>query len=106
MTDNIGKVTQVIGPVVDIQFEGDLPNILDGLEIDNSGERLVLEVAQHLGEKTVRAIAMSATDGLVRGKEVKATGKPISVPVGPEMLGRIVNVIGEPVDERLSLIHI
>ncbi len=100
MTDNIGKVTQVIGPVVDIQFEGDLPNILDGLEIDNSGERLVLEVAQHLGEKTVRAIAMSATDGLVRGKEVKATGKPISVPVGPEMLGRIVNVIGEPVDER------
>ena len=100
MTDNTGKVTQVIGPVVDIQFEGDLPNILDGLEIDNSGERLVLEVAQHLGEKTVRAIAMSATDGLVRGKEVKATGKPISVPVGPEMLGRIVNVIGEPVDER------
>ena len=100
MTDNIGKVTQVIGPVVDIQFEGDLPNILDGLEIDNSGERLVLEVAQHLGEKTVRAIAMSATDGLVRGKEVTATGKPISVPVGPEMLGRIVNVIGEPVDER------
>ena len=98
MTGNIGKVTQVIGPVVDIQFEGDLPNILDGLEIDNSGERLVLEVAQHLGEKTVRAIAMSATDGLVRGKEVKATGKPISVPVGPEMLGRIVNVIGEPVE--------
>ena len=100
MTGNIGKVTQVIGPVVDVQFDGDLPSILDGLEIDNSGERLVLEVAQHLGEKTVRAIAMSATDGLVRGKEVTQTGKPISVPVGPEMLGRIVNVIGEPVDER------
>ena len=100
MTGNKGKVTQVIGPVVDVQFEGDLPSILDALEIDNSGERLVLEVAQHLGEKTVRAIAMSATDGLVRGKEVTSTGKPISVPVGPEMLGRIVNVIGEPVDER------
>ena len=100
MIDNKGKVIQIIGPVVDVQFEGELPSILDGLEIDNNGNRLVLEVAQHLGEKTVRAIAMSATDGLVRGKEVTPMGKPISVPVGPEVLGRIMNVIGEPVDER------
>ena len=100
MSDNKGKVTQVIGPVVDVQFDGDLPDILDGLIIDNNGEKLTLEVAQHLGEKTVRAIAMSATDGLVRGQDVSATGEPISVPVGPEMLGRIVNVVGEPVDER------
>ena len=100
MSDNKGKVTQVIGPVVDVQFEGDLPDILDGLIIDNNGEKLTLEVAQHLGEKTVRAIAMSATDGLVRGQDVNPTGEPISVPVGPEMLGRIVNVVGEPVDER------
>ena len=100
MTSNKGKVIQIIGPVVDVQFEGELPSILDGLELDNSGNRLVLEVAQHLGEKTVRAIAMSATDGLVRGKEVTPMGKPISVPVGPEVLGRIMNVIGEPVDER------
>ena len=100
MSDKKGKVTQVIGPVVDVQYEGDLPDILDGLIIDNNGEKLTLEVAQHLGEKTVRAIAMSSTDGLVRGQEVIATGEPISVPVGPEMLGRIVNVVGAPVDER------
>ena len=100
MSDNKGKVTQVIGPVVDVQFEGDLPDILDGLIIDNNGEKLTLEVAQHLGEKTVRAIAMSATDGLVRGQDVNPTGEPISVPVGPETLGRIVDVLGNPIDEK------
>jgi F-type H+-transporting ATPase subunit beta len=98
--NNVGKITQVIGAVVDVQFEGDLPNILNALETDNAGKRLVLEVAQHLGEGTVRTIAMDSTDGLVRGKEVVDTGAPISVPVGPETLGRIINVVGEPVDER------
>jgi len=98
--NNVGKITQVIGAVVDVQFESDLPNILNALETDNAGKRLVLEVAQHLGEGTVRTVAMDSTDGLVRGKEVVDTGAPISVPVGPETLGRIINVIGEPVDER------
>jgi F-type H+/Na+-transporting ATPase subunit beta len=98
--NNVGKITQVIGAVVDVQFESDLPNILNALETENAGKRLVLEVAQHLGEGTVRTIAMDSTDGLVRGKEVVDTGAPISVPVGPETLGRIINVVGEPVDER------
>jgi F-type H+/Na+-transporting ATPase subunit beta len=94
-----GKVTQVTGAVVDVQFEGHLPQILNALETDNHGRRLVLEVAQHLGESTVRTIAMDTTDGLVRGQEVKDTGLPIAVPVGECTLGRIINVIGEPVDE-------
>ena len=95
----VGKITQVMGPVVDIQFEGDLPPILNAVETENHGNRLVFEVAQHLGEKTVRAIAMDATEGLTRGQEVTDTGAPITVPVGPETLGRITNVIGEPIDE-------
>lgn len=96
----VGRVTQVIGAVVDVKFpEGQLPLILNALEVDNQGNRLVLEVAQHLGEDTVRTIAMDATEGLVRGKEVRDTGNPIMVPVGEETLGRIMNVIGEPVDE-------
>jgi len=94
-----GKVRQVIGAVVDVQFEDHLPAILNALETDNRGARLVLEVAQHLGENTVRTIAMDSTEGLVRGQSVADTGAPISVPVGPQMLGRIINVIGEPVDE-------
>jgi F-type H+-transporting ATPase subunit beta len=95
-----GKITQVIGAVVDVQFDGHLPEILNALETDNNGKRLVLEVAQHLGESTVRAIAMDATDGLVRGAAVTDTGQPIAVPVGDGTLGRILNVIGEPVDEK------
>nr|WP_321455356.1 F0F1 ATP synthase subunit beta [uncultured Cohaesibacter sp.] len=94
-----GRITQVIGAVVDVQFEGDLPPILNALETDNNGQRLILEVALHLGENTVRTIAMDSTEGLVRGQAVSNTGKAISVPVGEEMLGRIVNVVGEPVDE-------
>jgi F-type H+-transporting ATPase subunit beta len=96
----VGKITQVLGPVVDVKFEGDLPAILNALECDNHGNRLVLEVAQHLGETEVRTIAMDATEGLTRGQDVTDTGAPISVPVGPETLGRIMNVIGEPIDER------
>ncbi|HPF45970.1 MAG: F0F1 ATP synthase subunit beta [Alphaproteobacteria bacterium] len=99
-TKNKGYVAQVIGAVVDVKFDGDLPAILSALEVDNQGNRLVLEVAQHLGENTVRTIAMDTTDGLVRGMEVKDTGAQISVPVGPKTLGRIMNVIGEPIDER------
>ncbi|MFN7222908.1 MAG: F0F1 ATP synthase subunit beta [Paracoccaceae bacterium] len=95
-----GKVTQVIGAVVDVQFEGELPAILNALITENNGKKLVMEVAQHLGESTVRAVAMDATEGLVRGAPVSDTGKPIQVPVGPATLGRIMNVIGEPVDER------
>ncbi len=94
-----GKITQVIGAVVDVQFEGDLPAILNALETDNGGNRLVLEVAQHLGESTVRTIAMDVTEGLMRGQQVADTGLPITVPVGPGLLGRIINVIGEPIDE-------
>src|SRR5687768_7086837 len=96
----VGKVTQVLGAVVDVQFEGDLPAILNALHTQNHGKLLVLEVAQHLGESTVRTIAMDTTDGLVRGLEVTDTGSAITVPVGREVLGRIINVIGEPVDER------
>jgi len=101
MTTNIvGRVAQVIGAVVDVQFDQDLPPILNALHATIDGRRLVLEVAQHLGESTVRTIAMDSTDGMVRGQEVTDTGQPISVPVGPETLGRIINVVGEPVDER------
>jgi F-type H+/Na+-transporting ATPase subunit beta len=97
--NQVGRVTQVMGAVVDVQFEGHLPAILNSLETKNGNNRLVLEVAQHLGESTVRTIAMDATEGLVRGQEVTDTGEPIEVPVGEGTLGRIMNVIGEPVDE-------
>ncbi len=96
----VGRITQVIGAVVDVQFDGDLPPILNAIECENQGKRLVLEVAQHLGESTVRTVAMDSTEGLVRGLEVVDTGGPITVPVGPATLGRIINVVGEPVDER------
>ncbi len=96
----VGKITQVIGAVVDVQFEDSLPAILNALETDNNGNRLVLEVAQHLGENTVRTVAMDATEGLVRGGVVTDTGSTITVPVGTATLGRIMNVIGEPVDEK------
>jgi F-type H+/Na+-transporting ATPase subunit beta len=101
MTDSkmMGRVTQVMGAVVDVKFEGHLPAIMNALETQNHGQRLILEVAQHLGESTVRTVAMDATEGLVRGQEVGDTGAPISVPVGEGTLGRIMNVIGEPVDE-------
>ena len=95
-----GKIVQITGAVVDVQFDGALPPILNALTVDNDGKTLVLEVAQHLGENTVRTIAMDATEGLVRGAAVADTGKPISVPVGPATLGRILNVVGEPIDER------
>ena len=103
MTPNIsggGTIAQVIGAVVDVAFEGELPSILTALETENNGSKLVLEVAQHLGENTVRCIAMDGTDGLVRGQRVTNTGAQITVPVGPKTLGRIMNVIGEPIDER------
>jgi len=96
----VGRITQVMGPVVDVQFSGDLPAILNALVTENEGRRLVLEVAQHLGESMVRTIAMDSSEGLVRGQEVSDTGGPITVPVGPGTLGRILNVVGEPVDER------
>ena len=95
-----GKISQVIGAVVDVQFEGSLPPILNALEVQGTEARLVLEVAQHLGGNNVRAIALDSTEGLVRGQEVADTGNPIMVPVGPQTLGRIINVIGEPIDER------
>jgi len=95
-----GKIASVIGAVVDVQFDKELPNIMNALEVQDHDIRVVLEVAQHLGENTVRTIAMDATEGLKRGQEVEDQGTPIAVPVGPEMLGRIVNVLGEPIDER------
>jgi F-type H+-transporting ATPase subunit beta len=95
----VGTVTQVMGAVVDVHFEGDLPAILNALTVDNHGQKVVLEVAQHLGQSTVRTVAMDITDGMVRGQEVVDTGGPITVPVGPETLGRIINVIGEPIDD-------
>src|SRR3989442_4873961 len=98
--NNAGTIVQIIGAVVDVRFVGELPPILTALNVDNAGRTLVLEVAQHLGENTVRTVAMDTTDGLVRGAEVADTGGPIMMPVGPETLGRILNVIGEPVDER------
>ena len=97
MPKNIGKISQVMGAVVDVKFDDDLPQILNALEVDNNGSRLILEVAQHLGESQVRTIAMDTTDGLVRGAEAMDTGSPILMPVGPGTLGRILN---------LSLIHI
>ncbi|CCQ72368.1 F0F1 ATP synthase subunit beta [Magnetospira sp. QH-2] len=97
---SVGTVTQVMGAVVDVRFDGELPAILNALHVENQGKTLVLEVAQHLGESTVRTIAMDNSEGLVRGREVADTGQPITMPVGPETLGRILNVIGEPVDER------
>src|SRR6188768_1481398 len=99
MANPTGRITQVIGAVVDVQFEGHLPAILNALETTNGGNRLVLEVAQHLGESTVRTVAMDTSEGLVRGQEVTDTGQPIAVPVGDECLGRIINVVGDPVDE-------
>jgi len=103
MANAKGKVTQVIGAVVDVHFGDSLPEILNALETDNNGKRLILEVAQHLGENTVRTIAMDATEGLVRGQAVTDTGGPITVPVGNPTLGRILNVVGEPVDEGGSV---
>src|SRR5262252_7261753 len=94
MASKVGRITQVIGAVVDVQFDGHLPAILNALETSNRGNRLVLEVAQHLGESTVRTVAMDITDGLVRGEEVTDTGAPIAVPVGEGTLGRIINVVG------------
>ncbi|MEM1066254.1 MAG: F0F1 ATP synthase subunit beta [Pseudomonadota bacterium] len=99
MANAKGKITQVIGAVVDVQFDDHLPEILNALETDNNGKRLVLEVAQHLGESTVRTIAMDSTEGLVRGQDVTDTDGPITVPVGNSTLGRILNVVGEPIDE-------
>ena len=99
MSKNVGKIKQIIGPVVDVEFENELPPILNALHVKVDGNRIVLEVAQHLGENTLRSIAMSATEGLKRGEEVTDTGAPIQVPVGPETLGRITNVVGEPIDE-------
>jgi F-type H+/Na+-transporting ATPase subunit beta len=105
MANKTGRITQVIGAVVDVQFDGHLPPILNALETNNHGNRLVLEVAQHLGESTVRTIAMDTSEGLVRGQEVTDTGQPISVPVGDGTLGRIINVIGEPVDEAGPVVY-
>src|SRR5438552_17399336 len=105
-TAKLGKVTQVIGPVVDVEFPaGSLPEIFTALTVSNPGisdksDNLTIEVAQHLGENTARCIAMDSTEGLVRGQPTKSTGAPISVPVGKETLGRILNVVGQPVDER------
>src|SRR3569623_1008438 len=105
-SNNVGRISQVIGAVVDVTFEqGHLPAILSALETSNNGNRLVLEVAQHLGERTVRTIAMDATEGLTRGQTVTDTGSQIRVPVGPKTLGRILNVIGEPIDERGPVGH-
>ena len=100
MANAKGKVTQVIGAVVDVQFDDHLPEILNALETDNHGNRLVLEVAQHLGENTVRCIAMDSSEGLVRGQEVIDQDGPITVPVGNATLGRIMNVVGEAIDEK------
>jgi F-type H+-transporting ATPase subunit beta len=104
-TNVVGRITQVIGPVVDVQFGDHLPAILNALETQNQGKRLVLEVAQHLGESTVRTVAMDSSEGLVRGQEVSDTGKPIAVPVGDGTLGRIMNVVGDAVDEAGKVPH-
>ena len=104
-TNNIGTITQITGAVVDVRFDADLPHILNALHVKADGRLIVLEVAQHLGESEVRTIAMDTTDGLVRGEKAVDTGSPIQMPVGPETLGRILNVIGEPVDERGPVGH-
>jgi F-type H+/Na+-transporting ATPase subunit beta len=104
-TNNIGTITQITGAVVDVRFDADLPNILNALHVKADNRLIVLEVAQHLGESEVRTIAMDTTDGLVRGEKAVDTGLPIAMPVGPETLGRILNVIGEPVDERGPVGH-
>jgi F-type H+-transporting ATPase subunit beta len=104
-TNKVGRIRQVMGAVVDVQFDGHLPEILNALETKNQGNRLVLEVAQHLGENSVRTVAMDSSEGLVRGQEVVDTGQPIAVPVGDGTLGRIINVIGEPVDEAGPIAH-
>merc|ERR1712142_1317877 len=101
-----GQVVSVIGAVVDVQFEDGLPEILNALEVENRSPKLILEVAQHLGENTVRTIAMDGTEGLIRGQVVNDTGNPIMIPVGPETLGRIINVIGGPIDtQKRQAIH-
>ena len=105
MAKNTGIITQVMGAVIDVRFTGEIPEILSALTVSNNGKELVLEVAQHLGENTVRTIAMDSSEGLERGAEVTSTGAAISVPVGPETLGRIMNVIGEPIDERGPIGH-
>jgi F-type H+-transporting ATPase subunit beta len=105
MANKVGRITQVIGPVVDVHFEDLLPAILNALQTTNQGHRLVLEVAQHLGESTVRSVAMDTTEGLVRGQEVSDTGSPIAVPVGEGTLGRIMNVVGEAVDAAGQIPH-
>ena len=105
MANKTGRISQVIGAVVDVTFDGELPAILSALETDNNGNRLVLEVAQHLGQNTVRTIAMDSSEGLVRGQSVVDTGNAISVPVGEGTLGRIMNVIGEPIDEAGPIPH-
>ena len=105
MAEATGQVTQVMGAVVDVKFTDHLPSILNALETDNNGQRLVLEVAQHLGENTVRCIAMDATEGLSRGTPVKDMGSPIEMPVGDGTLGRIMNVIGEAIDEAGPIAH-
>src|SRR5262249_28401209 len=105
MANKTGRITQVIGAVVDVQFDGHLPEILNALETDNHGNRLVLEVAQHLGESTVRTVAMDTSEGLGPGQEVTDTGAPIMVPVGDGTLGRIINVVGDPVDEAGPVPH-
>ncbi|MDQ0313881.1 F-type H+-transporting ATPase subunit beta [Amorphus orientalis] len=105
MANNVGTIHQVIGAIVDVKFDSELPAIMNALETDNNGVRLVMEVAQHLGENTVRCIAMDGTEGLVRGQDVTDTGNPIEVPVGDGTLGRIMNVIGEPVDEGGPITH-
>jgi F-type H+-transporting ATPase subunit beta len=104
-TNNIGTITQITGAVVDVRFDAELPHILNALHVNADGRKLVLEVAQHLGESEVRTVAMDTTDGLVRGEKAVDTGGPIAMPVGPETLGRILNVIGEPVDERGAVGH-
>src|SRR6202049_4726866 len=105
MANNVGRIRQVTGAVVDVQFDEHLPAILNALETTNHGSRLVLEVAQHLGEQTVRTVAMDTSEGLVRGQEVTDTGQPIAVPVGVGTLGRIINVVGDPVDEAGPVPH-
>ncbi|MCL4170141.1 UNVERIFIED_CONTAM: hypothetical protein GTU68_015510, partial [Idotea baltica] len=98
--NNKGVIKRIIGAVIDVKFEGELPKILNGLKCKHNGKDLIMEVAQHIGENTVRCIAMDSTDGLTRGVEIEDTGSSIKVPVGREVLGRIMNVVGEPIDER------